>query len=487
MTFIHSFNSVRFSDASIYSDNAVFYLMGKAMLKGQVLYKDVFDHKTPYVYFINAIASLLGKNHLGLYLITVLVLFISLYFTYKIVDLIINDKTFAIISAAIICLFLNNANMTLGFLRTEGYVISLVLPSAYLFIKFLLSDKKSFKLREMFIIGVLAGLTLMINLKAAVLYVPFAFSVAIVLAKSKNYKNIFGCFVFGLLGVVLSVLPFVIYLTLTNSFDDAFDAIVNVNGIYSNYHSSIIALNESKIDTILDVVRIHPIITLIITLSIVSILIYKTKASIKYAVLLSYLFCLAYTIFLNRPYTYYYTIIIPFIIPICIVAYELSYKRLKTNTIKNLVSVLLVLVLFLINFKIGYFEVEKRYSFNSYTKNKLEELLSPHIKVDDNTKVLSYGFAPEYYIFLNSNLSFKYFIIPNIKYDYYDKAYLEQISYIKKAIPDVLIFSFGNYTIQLPSQKFNEFKSAVNDNYQYLGKLNIYEDDVQNPNIFVRK
>ena len=487
MTFIHSFNSVRFSDASIYSDNAVFYLMGKAMLKGQVLYKDIFDHKTPYVYFINAIASLLEKNHLGLYIITSLVLFVSLYFTYKIVDLIINDKVYAIVSSSLICLFLNNANITLGFLRTEGYVIALVLPSAYMFIRFFMSDKKSFRVSEMFIIGVLAGLTLMINLKASVLYVPFAVSLAIVLSKYKNYKNIFACFIFGFLGVVISILPFVVYLITTDSFQYAFDAIVNVNGIYSNYNSSIMSLNESKIDTILDVIKIHPIMTSIILLSIVSMLTYKIRASIKYAVLISYIFCLSYTIFLNRPYTYYYTIIIPFMIPICLTSYELLYNKIKIGTIKKVVSVLTILFLFIINFAVGYFVIEKRYSFNSFTKNQLEETLSPHIKVDNNTKVLSYGFAPEYYIFLNSNLSIKYFIIPNIKYDYYKVPYLEQISYINKALPDVLVFSFGNYTTQLPKQKFDEFKAAVNDNYQYLGKLKIYEDDVQNPNIFVKK
>ena len=56
MTYLHSFNSVRFDDTAIYSDNAVFYLMGRARLQGKVLYRDMFDHKTPYVYFINALA-----------------------------------------------------------------------------------------------------------------------------------------------------------------------------------------------------------------------------------------------------------------------------------------------------------------------------------------------------------------------------------------------------------------------------------------------
>ena len=487
MTYLHSFNSVRFGDAAIYSDNAVFYLIGKALLKGQVLYKDIFDHKTPYVYFINAFAALFDKNHLGLFVITSLVLFVSLYFTYKIVNLIINDKIYSLVSAALICLFLNNANMTLGFLRTEGYVVALVLPSAYLFIRFLLDDKDSFDLSEMFIIGLLAGLTLMINLKAAILYVPFAFAVASVLKRHKNFKNIARCFAFGLLGVVITIIPFIAYLLATKSVKEAFDAITYVNAIYSSNNSSIIALDETRVETVLTVFQIHPIITAVIIVSLISIIVYRIQANIRIPVLLSYILCLLYTIFLNRPYTYYYTVVIPFIIPFCLIVYDLLYKKIKANALKNLVATLLVIAFFIINIPIGYSVIGRRYNKNLVVKNTLEEMLAPHIKIDENTKVLSYGFGPEYYIYLNSNLAFKYFIIPNIKFDYYSEPYLKQIQYVKEALPDVLIFNFGNYTVQLPSKDFNEFKDAVTEHYQYLGKLNTSEEDVRSANVLIKK
>ncbi|MBR1454923.1 MAG: hypothetical protein IJ593_09845, partial [Lachnospiraceae bacterium] len=69
--------------------------MGKAILDGKVLYKDIFDHKTPYIYFINALASMFDKNHVGLFIITSIVLFISLYFTYKIVRLFTDNSYLA--------------------------------------------------------------------------------------------------------------------------------------------------------------------------------------------------------------------------------------------------------------------------------------------------------------------------------------------------------------------------------------------------------
>lgn len=500
---MHSFNSIRFDNASIHSDNAVFYLMGKAILDGKVLYKDIFDHKTPYIYFINALASMFDKNHVGLFIITSIVLFISLYFTYKIVRLFIDNLYLALLASTFISLFLNNANITLGFLRTEGYAIALLLPSAYLFLKFFLSDAKRFKLSHIYLIGILAGLNLFINVKASILYVPFAISVFVVLINYKNIKNIVLCFVFGLAGVVVASLPAIIYVVNNNCINEAVDAIFRINSIYSYYDSSVNSFHESKLETILTVARMHPILTSIIVIELLCIALYKTKKSIKLPTLFSFLLCLSYTIFVNRPYTYYYTIIIPYLIPVCLLVIrkvECLNSKLITSGSKVTVTgndntthfpkwivVILFLGIFILNFYIGFFVVNRRYENNVDTRKILNDMLEKEIDINDETKILSFGFSPEYYMFLNEKLSYKYFIIPNIKFEYYDTPYLEQINYIKKALPDVLIFSFGDYTTQLPKRYFDEFKNAVNSNYKYLGDMLIYTNTDVNPKVLVRK
>lgn len=488
MTYLHSFNSVRFTDESIYSDNAVFYLMGRAMLQGKVLYKDIFDHKTPYVYFINALASIFDKNHVGLYIITSLVLFASLYFTYKIVELFLKDKLLSIVAAASICLFLNNANLTLGFLRTEGYAISLILPSAYLFIKYFLSDEVYFPMRRMYVIGILAGVTLLMNVKATVLFVPFAIATLVVLIKNRNYKNIFLCFVSGLVGVIIAILPAIIYVVKNNCVNEAIDAIFRINAIYSNYDSAVNAFHETKIETILSVIKIHPLITILIILELVSIILYKTKNTIKLSVLASFILCLEYTVFFNRPYTYYYTIIIPYLISVFLLVVSL-FRRGRHSVVHRsyIFPLIAILILFAINFPLGYSVINKRYDSNRLANTLLHEKLDQELKIDKNTKVLSFGFSPEYYMYLNQNISFKYFIIPNIKFEYYSEPYLNQIDYVRKSQPDVLIFSFGDYTTQLPKEYFNEFRSVVDSNYKYLGDLNIFADTARNPKVLVRK
>ena len=82
--FFVSINSIRFSEVFTDPDQAIFYTIGKAITSGKVLYTDIFDHKTPYIYFVNAIASLFDKNHLGLFTIEVIIMFITLIYVYKI-------------------------------------------------------------------------------------------------------------------------------------------------------------------------------------------------------------------------------------------------------------------------------------------------------------------------------------------------------------------------------------------------------------------
>lgn len=51
-------------------DREFFQYCGMALLKGQVPYRDFFDHKPPLIYFINALGLVLGMGRWGLWLIS---------------------------------------------------------------------------------------------------------------------------------------------------------------------------------------------------------------------------------------------------------------------------------------------------------------------------------------------------------------------------------------------------------------------------------
>ena len=64
------------------ADSSVFKLMGQVILKGKVPYLDIFDHKGPLLYFIEAIGLLIGERS-GLFVLAVIALFVSIICWYK--------------------------------------------------------------------------------------------------------------------------------------------------------------------------------------------------------------------------------------------------------------------------------------------------------------------------------------------------------------------------------------------------------------------
>ena len=148
--FFSSIHSIRFDKNVMHGDGACFYMIGKAIMQGKVLYKDVFDHKTPYIYFINGLASLLEYNHIGLFLVEVLILFVTLYFIFKILILFFENEKFknsksltekqlyviSLIGTFIMGIILSDFAITEGYYRTEAFAVALIMPTIYMMAKY---------------------------------------------------------------------------------------------------------------------------------------------------------------------------------------------------------------------------------------------------------------------------------------------------------------------------------------------------------------
>lgn len=65
-------------------DQNVFFTVGREILNGKVIYRDLFEHKGPLTYFIHAAAALISEtSFLGVYLIEIVSLTVFLIFAYK--------------------------------------------------------------------------------------------------------------------------------------------------------------------------------------------------------------------------------------------------------------------------------------------------------------------------------------------------------------------------------------------------------------------
>src|SRR4030095_7852708 len=68
-------------------DSGVFLYVGWRFLNGDVPYRDVWDHKPPLIYFVDAMGLTLTPYSLwGVWFLQFIFIFFTLFFTYKLLD-----------------------------------------------------------------------------------------------------------------------------------------------------------------------------------------------------------------------------------------------------------------------------------------------------------------------------------------------------------------------------------------------------------------
>ncbi len=103
------------------------------MLNGYIPYRDFYDLKGPYFFFIQALGQLIGKGHVGIFILQILSLFIALILIYKIGRLYISGrKTIGII----VFFLLAHISMLWGGNCLEEFTLPLDLLVIYLHLVF---------------------------------------------------------------------------------------------------------------------------------------------------------------------------------------------------------------------------------------------------------------------------------------------------------------------------------------------------------------
>ncbi len=138
-------------------DSGVFAYIGRRVLNGELPYLDVWDHKPPLVFYINALGLSIAPDSLwGIWLISVPILAVAIFFSLKLLTKLF-DSEIAIASTAIA---LGGLPLLLGLgnLTTE-YTLPFQFLALFLVWKFWDEDAKA-SWKYLFI-GVLGGLALM--------------------------------------------------------------------------------------------------------------------------------------------------------------------------------------------------------------------------------------------------------------------------------------------------------------------------------------
>ncbi len=213
-------------------DSAVFKTMGLALLQGKTPYLDIFDHKGPLLYFINAFAQWMIPGRSGLLLLQTIGMSIALCFWYKTARLFCSQR-WSLFSVAfalfILCAFFQEGNLTEEWML-YGISIPWYLAAKY-FVKY--SDDEH-PLLYGFVYGLCFGYSFFIRPNDAVAYMGGIMTgVAIWLLYKKRYKNLVYNILCFFAGFVMVGLPIVIFYAHRNALGDMYYGFIEHNRLYS--------------------------------------------------------------------------------------------------------------------------------------------------------------------------------------------------------------------------------------------------------------
>lgn len=181
-------------------DTNAFFTMGKAMMRGFTIYKDLFEQKGPLLYLIYGIGYLISnKSFFGVYLLEVLSFSIFLKYVHLILDLLeCKNQKFLLI---VISFFITISPSFSGGGSAEEFCFPFI---AYNFLMILRIIKdKDINSKQIFLNGLFCGCVFIIKFNLVSFWIPF---VLFIFRRDNKFKNciIFFCscilpFLFSLL------------------------------------------------------------------------------------------------------------------------------------------------------------------------------------------------------------------------------------------------------------------------------------------------
>lgn len=208
------------------NDSSVFLYIGKGLIHGQVPYRDIWDHKPPIVYLIDALGLLLASGSVwGVFFMQVLFLSAFNYITYKLFS-----KRIKPIVLAVGILFANIQILSLsnGGNLTSFYTIPLQIAGFWL-LGYTIRNRSS--LLPGMVAGILLTLTFLIRPNSVGVFA--AFGIVVLINRIYKSRKELLQFILGLaLGCAIIGIPILVYFGLNHALIDMWDQVLLFNRYY---------------------------------------------------------------------------------------------------------------------------------------------------------------------------------------------------------------------------------------------------------------
>ena len=201
-------------------DASFFTLVGRGILEGKVPYRDFFDLKGPYFFFIEALGQLFAHDRGGAFIIQIPFAFASLVLIYEICLLFISKKQAVFV---MIVYLWGNITTLWGGNTLEEFALPLSLGCLYMVLRHIVREQKSFNDLPFHVITIL-GLCLGIDVFAKIsVAAPILGMIAAILYTDisvKDIRKLLIHIIYILLGVAIAAFPVIVYFGINSSLSD---------------------------------------------------------------------------------------------------------------------------------------------------------------------------------------------------------------------------------------------------------------------------
>lgn len=424
-------------------DAGVYYTVAKGMLQGKVLYRDLFDHKGPFIYFIYAAYNLFFPCKLyGAYFMDLICYGVISAFSYKLFRIKFSNNISVCLTSVYFSILLI-ANDSFGCVE----IFSILLNTILLYWMY---AHKTNQNRYLIFFGLMTGILLMIKFTLAVF--PFVMFLLFLYDNIKNNASITLTVKKILILTFTMMLPMLcslIYLIKTDTVSLFMDTYIFANKNYASLNS-------------IDAARI-----MIIVLMLIILCFFGRHTNIREKIFLLAFMAQFITITISKPFPYTY---LPLMILVLFALYKLNFPdKFEFRSMKFVCKLLICMCTISL---LTYFLCSK-------CANSVHNIVSSYQKeyahAAPNDLAL-FCISAEIFIEQKEAPANKYFFTPNFTYSENPEMWDELYSMIENKIPDniyipvycgeeLIISSF--YIGKLPSdaEKAKKILLKLKENY----------------------
>ncbi len=460
-----------------WSDANASFTMGKAMMEGKILYKDIFNQKGSFYYLIHGIAYLISpRSFFGVFLFETAFFTVFLYYGFRISRLVMGINSSLALLPFLAYIVLNMKSFSHGDSAEEYGAAFLMVSLFYLFAYLYHYESANLRPNLLFVNGIIAGCVLWIKFSMLGFWLGWIFIIFLGEFIKGEYRNSIRNCCWFLAGILLATIPWILYFGFNHAIEDWIESYFLINLKYYNKMPN----NDGNLfelpGTLKNLLIQNMLFTIISSIGLIS-LIFRlkiTKNKLKALAIIFPFFVLLFSVFGGgRKYPYYLYIFSPFCVfgLIFLIKYFQKYlKLIKLKTIyltTGIITAFFMLLTFLYNQNTYLIAKDKNDLMQFSFLQKIND--KPDISLF-NLGILDQGLNTTTGIVPNV----RFFQLQNIPVDNFPLNIEEQISYLKEKKSDYILTTreCAQYRLFIP---------LLNENYHLIAQqLQSYEDSAYN-------